>query len=316
MARDKGRPQGYVPFLELYLRTRAEGGKVRVPGELRGPLDARARTACLVLVHGFNNTDGQAGNSYLGFRRRQQAMSGLPPFTYDRYFGDTFWPGDANYWWFLDLADFLVYPLAVKRAPEAAREIVRLLRLLPNLQRVDFVAHSLGCRVVLETLALLRDNPVPRVERVCLMAAAVPVEMLVPRGRFGNLLVQLQADQTRVHVLHSTRDKVVFLAFPPGQALAGEPSMHALGRDGPNALMSGYGSTLTAQSVPSANHGDYWGHGENEASAMTTRYAGEFLTLGNAERVAGTPRPTVPPMDVPEGRELSAPRLAFARAVS
>ena len=58
---------------------------------------------------------------------------------------------------------------------------------MPSLERVDFIGHSLGCRVALETLLLLRTRSLPIVGRVVLMAAAVPSEMLESAGKFYGL---------------------------------------------------------------------------------------------------------------------------------
>ncbi len=284
-----------------------------VPSVFHGPLDARARRRCLVLVHGFNNTDSEAAEAYFGFRNRQTELTGAPPFTWDRYFGDAFWPGDADWWWWLDKADFLIYPVAVHRTPEAGRQLASLIRAMPSLERVDFIGHSLGCRVVLETMAQLVDNPVPRIERVALMAAAVRAEDLRPDGQYHDLMVRLQAQGTLVQVLHSLRDPVLAAAFPPGQALAGEPSVHALGRYGPDAAMPGYRSTMNDDRVVGAKHGDYWGHNTNAASAYATRRAGEFLALGDVVRAVGEPRPLVAPIDALEARQLGALRRAFDR---
>lgn len=274
----------YHPLLELDLRRKAEGGALRRPGEFRGALDARARRECLVLIHGFNNSRGEAAQAYLRFRTAAtHHFEPADAYSFDRYFGDTFWPGDADYWSVFDYADFLVYPSAVNTAVQAAREVADLLWQLPNLQRVDFIAHSLGCRVTLETLLLLRERVVPMVGRVCLMAAAVPAEMLEPGGRFYDMLTVLAVEGTQFRVLHSTHDTVLHYAFGPGQALAGrgEASTRALGRRGPSPLMPGFGATLTQFQVPRAGHGDYWGDLSKVSSKAATKDAGTFLKLGD-----------------------------------
>jgi pimeloyl-ACP methyl ester carboxylesterase len=316
MGREKGRPSGYVPFLEFYLRRKEEGGKLLVPGVFRGTLSAIARRSCLVLVHGFNNTDSDAARAYFGFRQRQvEAFRPPDPWDFDRYFGDAFWPGDADWWSVFDKADFLVYPAAVRTGIRAAREIASLLSQMPNLERVDFIAHSLGCRVALETLLLLRERPRPVVGRVCLMAAAVPSEMLEPGGRFYDLLRELALEGTRIHVLHSKQDDVLHLAFPPGQALVGgiEASTRALGRAGPTPAMPGFRATLTEQPIARAEHSDYWGHTKTAASIEATTEAGTFLALGAVSREVSVRRALGVPAKPPPLRELgSARELAAA----
>ncbi len=314
MGRDKKRPDSYKPLLELYLRGKQEGGKLLVPGIFRALPDALARRECLVLVHGFNNTDSEAAVAYLGFRVRQQEIFGTPdPTAFDRRFGDTYWPGDADWWSFFDKVDFLIYPSAVHTAVKAAQELVKLLWRLPNLERVDFIGHSLGSRVTLETLLLLRTRTLPRIGRVVLMAAAVPSEMLEYRGKFHGLLMELAAEGTTIRVLHSKQDSVLHYAFPPGQSLAGgkEASDRALGRFGPSPFMPGFNVTLTDREIAGASHGDYWGHTKTAPSRLATEEAGRFLSLGDigrelgVRRELGAPATWQPSRDLGDFRELS-----------
>jgi len=293
MGRNKKRPTGYAPFLEFYLRRKGEGGKLLHPGDLKGALDARTRRECLVLVHGFNNTDSEAAEAYLGFRARETEIFGPPDALYfERRFGDVFWPGDADWWSFFDKVDFLIYPSAVHTAVKAADELTDLLWQMPNLERVDFIGHSLGCRVVLETLRLLRTRTLPIVGRVVLMAAAVPSEMLEYGGKFHSLLMELAAEGTAIRVLHSLQDTVLHYAFPPGQSLAGgkEASGRALGRFGPSPLIPGYRATLSEREISGAGHGDYWGHSKTAPSRIATEDAGVFLSLGSLRRDVSYPR--------------------------
>src|SRR5437868_12946510 len=74
MGRNKSRPSDYHPLLQFYLRKKTEGGSVLIPGDIRGAADEIARRECLVLVHGFNNTDSEAAEAYFGFRNRQQEI--------------------------------------------------------------------------------------------------------------------------------------------------------------------------------------------------------------------------------------------------
>jgi pimeloyl-ACP methyl ester carboxylesterase len=103
---------------------------------------------------------------------------------------------------------------------------------MPQLVEVDFIGHSLGCRVILETLNILRDKARFRVRHICLMAPAVPSEMLEPDGIYYDLLQSLSTDGTQVRVLRSMHDEVLHFAFPAGQAMAGpdERSSRGLGR--------------------------------------------------------------------------------------
>jgi hypothetical protein len=301
MSRLKGTwpPEGYECGLHLWLRQKHEGGSLLDPGEFR-PGNV-SRRECLVLVHGYNNHAIETALAYRGFRRRQlQRYSEPITRTLHERLADTYWPGDANWWGPFDKADFLVYPAAVGTARRAGPILARLLLALPDLARVSFLGHSLGCRVVLETVQRLAQHGRPTIDRVCLMAAAVPAEMLEPGGRFHPLLTTLSTAGTEVKVLHSTGDRVLHLAFPAGQTAAGEPSTRALGRVGPTASMPGHTATLTGRQMAAAGHGDYWGHSEAAIARIAAEYAGEFLHLGlgrsidtrepDGPRPLGTPR--------------------------
>ena len=311
MGKDAKRPCGYSPALEFYLRRDKEGGRLLDPGVFHGMLpDALARRTCLVLVHGFNNSDGGAATAYFAFRKREGALfSSVDPSAFESVFGDTFWPGDAE-WGFFDKLDFLIYPTAVHTAVDAGKDLDAMLAKLPNLERVDFIGHSLGCRVVLETLLLLRKRALPKVGRVVLMAAAVPSEMLERGGRFFNLLMELWAEGIEVRVFHSLDDKVLHWAFPPGQSLAGktEASQRALGRYGPSVMMPGWNRTLKGVTVTGADHSDYWGDGKPAPSLQSTTEAGIFLRLGELKRELGTARGISATATLPDRRSLVDPR--------
>ena len=307
MGKNAKRPCGYSPWLELYLRRDKEGGKLLDPGQFHGVLPAAlARRTCLVLVHGFNNSDSGAATAYFAFRKSERALfSSVDPDAFEALFGDTFWPGDAQ-WGFFDKLDFLIYPTAVHTAVDAAKDLEAMLLKLPNLERVDFIGHSLGCRVVLETLNLLRQRALPKIGRVVLMAAAVPSEMLERGGRFFDLLMQLWSEGVEVRVLHSLDDKVLHWAFPPGQSLAGrsEASERALGRYGPSVMMPGWNATLKGVTIAGADHSDYWGDGAAAPSKLSTTEAGNFLRLGELRRDLSTPREVSSVAPAPPAREL------------
>ncbi len=292
MAKLKDRPPGYKPLLEFVLRKKREGGGVLTPGKLGGLADSLNRRACVVMVHGFNNNDGEAAHAYEGFRQRQIEALGASLPELNARLGDAFWPGDADWSWF-DFVDFGVYSTAVGQAHATATELTALILGMPSLLEVDFIGHSLGCRVILETLHHLHQSRRgPAVRRVCLMAAAVPMEKLEPGGDFHDLLVGLSAQGTKILVLHSRQDVVLHYAFGAGQALAGpgERSTRALGREGPNPLLPGYRATLDDMQMGGANHGDYWGHSGSGISRESATTAGRFLALGQLKREVGTRR--------------------------
>ncbi len=296
MARYEGVPPDYTPSLQLNLRQEDEGGDLLPRGTLIPDTGAETRRECLLLIHGYNNHRGEAAAAYLRFRNGQCAQyEDVQPERLNAWLADTFWPGDAAWPGLFDWLDFLYYPRAVAMARASAPMLADLLWRLPRLETIDVIAHSLGCRVTLETLRLLRQRGQPRIRRVCLMAAAVPCEMVAAGGEFETLLWEMHFAGTEIRVLHSRADLVLMLAFGPGQALAGEPTMGALGRHGPPPDMPGRGATLTEQRISGAGHGDYWGQKSDcersAASALALQQTGEFFKIGMPRRRSICVRP-------------------------
>jgi hypothetical protein len=298
VSRYTGLPPGYAPGLEIEARVQPEGGEVRRPAALQGASPLLPRARCTVLIHGYNNHEGEAAAAYLGFREREYALfEDLRPGALEARFADCFWPGDAAWPGPLDWLDFLFYPAAVPIARSAAPgPLADAIRRIPGVVIVDIVAHSLGCRLALEVLKDLRANGGPAIGRVCLMAAAVPLEYVGAAGPYGEVLRALQAANVEIRVLHSTSDLVLALAFAPGQAVAGEPTRGALGRDGPPPDMPGAGANVTGRRIAGAAHSDYWGEPRTDAAEAASREAGLFLRLGEkprqiAARIVAQPRP-------------------------
>ncbi|MEC4890105.1 MAG: alpha/beta hydrolase [Nitrospira sp.] len=301
-------PQDYKPGLILQLRERLEGGDL-LPDVRQIPLPAPfARSEAIILIHGFNNHYGEAGVAYQGFRLRQyqRVTPRMIPPRLEEILADLFWPGDAA-WGLFDLMDFLVYPTAVGTAKEAAPRLARYLRSMPVLRITHFIGHSLGCRIVLETIDDLQRNGGPVVGKVCLMAAAVPVFKV----RFGGELAGAMEHAREVRILHSDDDAVLKYAFPPGQTLAsGDEGFfpNALGLYRPPPDVAG---RVDPVNIEDAGHGDYWGHSQSEPTALAADHIAEFFRFGSwqrtmAARIPGTsPRPsTAQPREVGFSRSI------------
>jgi hypothetical protein len=301
-------PKEYQPELVFQLREKLEGGEL-LPSVQQIPLlDPYARSEAVVVVHGFNNHYGEAGDAYYGFRVRQydRATPQLLPPGLERILADLFWPGDAAWWGLFDLADFFVYPAAVGTAKEAGPRLARHLRLMPNLRTVNFVGHSLGCRVALEAIEYLRQNGGPTVGKVCLMAAAVPLFKVKSGGDLAGAIEHA----AEVRVLYSDDDWVLRDTFPPGQTLArGDEGFFptALGLKGP----LGVSARIDSFDITDAGHGDYWGHSKQPPASIAADRIAEFFQFGSwsrplASREAGTaPRPSSSDSrDVGHSREI------------
>ena len=193
---------------ELSVREQSVGGPVSdsVHATPEGWIDGTAFRVVL-LVHGFNNNLKEAQDSYGTF-------TGMLP-RLDAKIGWLFWPGDADFGWF-QFADFLSYPTEIPDARESARRLADFLVTTatehPTLQ-IILVGHSLGCRLILETLRLFADNPQwnrPDFPLVMLMAAAVPTD-LVEHGKSLDVAGDVAAQRW---VFCSTNDLVLHFAFP------------------------------------------------------------------------------------------------------
>ena len=294
--------RSYEPLLRIDQRRHDEGGAVRTPALPRWrdpPGTAQQQRELVVLVHGFNNDRAEAAEAYAGLRERQRALLGEAYFAaFDAALGDEFWPGDAD-WGPFDFADFLVYPQAVGVArDQVAAPLADYLRTRHDVQVVHFLAHSLGCRVVLEALAELAGNGGgPPVGKVCLMAAAVPVAMLCPGGRLERALARAR----EVLVLYSPDDLVLAAAFPPGQTLAGTGEgffPEAVGHAGSVPAL------VQRQQIVDAGHGHYWGHDDKPAARQAAEAVRAFLGFGQpvartlATRTAASARVVAGPRGV------------------
>jgi esterase/lipase superfamily enzyme len=166
------------------------------------------------------------------------------------------WPGNSR-------IGPLCYPFETNNADDSAVELSKFIQLYLSVgPRISFISHSLGARVVLQTIEQLRIMGIA-VDQVCLMAAAVDDDCLASSQY--RAAVQYA---NRVAVLYSPCDKVLRYAYPPGNLLSS--FMHwtattdaALGYTGPKAAPAPNGdipSQVWPSAIPQAdgvNHGDY-----------------------------------------------------------
>ena len=156
----------------------------------------------LILVHGFRNSLDDVGSSY---QRVLKGLidSGLMGGTgYGLVLGFT-WPGFET-----GLGFFPAVPFANR----SAGFFRRLLELASrNARTVDIQTHSLGARVVLQTLAA---GTTGFVDNLMMTAAAVDDEVLEPRQEFNLALRECR----RCLVYHTQRDAVLKFAFRLGDA--------------------------------------------------------------------------------------------------
>ena len=270
--------------LFLNLRTRNVGGSVADPYLLQGdatvsPPALRAvhwaeigplveGRNVLFVTHGFNVSyeHGARSLAYLE-TRLDLGETGL--------FIGVLWPGD----WWLPVVN---YPFEGEVAIDCGRRVAAFAeRWLGEAQSVSLASHSLGARVVLETVERL-SRPA---RSLCLTAAAVNHDCL------GTQYADAATNATGVAVLASRRDWVLKLAFRIGDPISellrddNSPFQPALGYDGPHGAIPG---TVKPpwQIPPSADygHGDYLPPGTGGAGGADAKWHEAADFIGRAFR--------------------------------
>ncbi len=213
------------------------------------PLDADlVRTVqgrdVLLGTHGFHVNRADGMNNLSHWNEWLQLGS-------NGFFVAVLWPGDSRWLPFVD------YPLEGNEAIQSGRVLAAYLRnKFVGVNSISFASHSLGARVMLETIRNL--GQAFQLESLTLMAPAIDDTCLV--GEYRNS----SAAMKKVSVLASSRDEVLKLAFPAGNTFAGivtrgEPYWHgALGRYGPNPADQP-GNLWQAPNLP-----DNWAYGHHD----------------------------------------------------
>jgi hypothetical protein len=285
---------------ELSVRDRPSGGPVA--GSVREGSDPWLGHAgrVILFVHGYNNTLDKARESYdtfstgLAERVREAAAEILGP----RY--RFYWPGDADLWIF----SFISYPVEIGDARESAERLAEFLLDLYGAgvhpaRPLDIISHSLGGRVVLETLTALAGSGLldGALKRVCLMAPAVLVEHVEPGG---SLYDGARLPET-LTILTSDDDWILWLAFPLGETLAEGGSGRALGRYGPPPGLPARHEPVSG----GVGHTQYWDCPDGVARAVIDALGFTWRRREVAGR-STTARETAPPRAI-EARQLEAP---------
>ncbi len=243
----------------LSLRAQSVGGGVIDPRPLQGLVDADQATPIqlgllelgaipglvqgrdvLFAVHGFN-VDMDCGARIMA---RLEPRLNLRPS--DVFFG-LLWPGDS----WLPGVD---YPFEGDFAMDSGNRIAAFCNTwLGGARSISFVSHSLGARVVLQTLLGLSG----KARSVCLTAAAIN------RGALAEEYAAAAANAAAISLLASHEDKVLSFAYPPGDAISN--ALHydhpyfepALGYDGPSTSLP---QIVPGWQIPDGydyDHGDY-----------------------------------------------------------
>jgi hypothetical protein len=306
---------------------RYRDGEIEEPGG--GTPNGAARI--ILLVHGYNNDKAQAEESYAALTKhvpddqpqlRDQIWMFFWPSYVERITGESVDEStslsmrhstagtESNI-----VLSIPTYSQQVLKARDVGRELGRYLRGLERSENLPteivFVAHSLGCRVVLEALRELlaqstTQDTRARVPCMCLMAAAVPTFMVEDGERLGSAAELPQMS----YILHSRADLVLRVAFPFGQGAASLLDLdgaegwlpEAVGRNGhPLGVWLRRANT-------GLGHSEYWTHPSTAPAVLravgkgTTRGLGRLSTL---EQVTWT-LPSYP--DIPDWQNRAKQR--------
>lgn len=213
------------------------------------PPDFSLSRSCVILIHGYQNSVEKATNSYEAFQKvlRRSSVGG----SLGSRIGDVwgfYWPGDHHNW----AVNLATYHARVPLAAQSGERLAEFLqsRTRPT-QEVHLVAHSLGCRVVLETVAAIKrlstDYHGDRIWKILLFAAAVPEIFCTDEYPFSSML-----PKSEEHVFWSCKDKALGIAFDNGQALLGEAGRAVGLYGGPE------GRWHSPKPSSDLGHGQYW----------------------------------------------------------
>jgi hypothetical protein len=242
--------------MTLFLNFRVDrvGGAIKTSpslqkGDAANPLSPLSRDAfkratsgrdILFAIHGYNNNQDHGVFAL----SRLETLLDLPS---SAAFVGILWPGDSH-------AGFISYPVEKPTASQTGRHLATYCnRELEQAASFSFASHSLGARVVLETIRRL-DRPA---RSACLMAAAIERDCL--EKEYADAFSKTE----RLYVLASERDMTLRLAFPFGNVIANlidptsNPLSSALGYRG---LLKPIGNTVTPWQIDRTSgydHGDY-----------------------------------------------------------
>ena len=200
--------------IELTARENPVGGQVVPTISIWGSLVGIRRLT--VLVHGYNNTElGARGTWRRVYSRLAEITGGRSMSSLALYY----WPCETKF----RLVSFASYPLQVSKALSCGDAlgdyILRTAAANPPLT-LQFVGHSLGCRLILQALARIGHSEKVAIKSALLMAAAVPVGLCEAPRLYS---VKRAVDEL---VLYSRNDSVLRQHFRSGQLgarLLGDP---------------------------------------------------------------------------------------------
>jgi pimeloyl-ACP methyl ester carboxylesterase len=298
---------------QISYREKDKGGRALNTGVINPETALTSVGPLILLIHGYNNNRIEAEKSYEQFFRRQREVAG----EVHANVVSVYWPGDN---WEGPVFYMQALGQVAKVAPALAADLCKAAE-QRGILRLSIIAHSLGCRLTLETLAeikrLNKTGQIPiHVDRVIFMAGAVPVCYLEADDD-GRLLPALESVQ-KAGNLFSRKDSVLHYAFPLGQTL-GEGLLFpvALGRKYWSGGVS-LPSMSQQQENDGAGHSDYWGGDSGKINQLKQAAAfirGFIPGLGTPPPRAINSRTTAEPQaNVPRSTQTS--RTVATRSIA
>jgi hypothetical protein len=194
----------------------------------------------LFVTHGYNNNQSEGACALA----RLEVLLDLPS---SAVFVGILWPGDSH-------AGFISYPVEKPTANYVGRHLAAFCnRELREAASFSFASHSLGARVVLETIRRL-DQPT---RSACLMAAAIENSCL--EKEYADAFAKIE----HTYVLASENDLILRLAFPLGNFVGhlleptSNPRSAALGFRGPLRAIGGVERPWQIENSGAYEHGNY-----------------------------------------------------------
>lgn len=198
------------------------------------------------------------------------------------------WPGDSVVPVFVD------YILEGREAINSGNLLAAFLNAhFAGVGSMAFASHSLGARVVLQTIARLQ--PSIHVRRALLMAGAIEDNCLVGEYQAAGARID------QISILASTRDDVLALAFPLGDPLqtiidGTHPYYRAaLGRNGPATPYPPAPHLRANWQIPSDFDYGHHSYLPQQASSVTFLLPVDLPAPNEPYPPAGTQPPTAPP---------------------
>jgi hypothetical protein len=209
----------------------------------------------ILAIHGFNVSRKDGVRAFTALKDRLAIAD-------TEYFLGVLWPGDfwipaVNYPW---------------EAHDAVKCGARLANVLNNefaaAATISLLSHSLGARVLLETI---RHLSTPARE-ICVAAGAVDWDCL--ERQYDGVLANVH----RLSVLASAKDKVLRVAYPAGDFLSDlfgdndSPFARALGLKGPHKRLSPPNLHRQIPNGDEYGHSDYFPPGNGDPPDDTTKW--------------------------------------------